>query len=46
MIFFRFHEIPHVAAEVFGERKTGRCRNEVLFGMPSEMPRGKANKMA
>src|SRR5262249_3859040 len=39
-IFFRFHEIPHVAAEIFGEREARRCRNEVLFGMPAEIPRG------
>jgi hypothetical protein len=29
-IFFRFHEIPHIAAEIFRERKARRCRNEVL----------------
>src|SRR6516162_6143927 len=39
-IFFRFREIPYVAAEIFGEREARRCRNEVLFGMPAEVPRG------
>src|SRR6516164_3098614 len=39
-IFFRFHEVPHVAAEIFRERKARRCRNEVLFGVPAEIPRG------
>ena len=38
-VFFRFHEIPHVAAEIFGERKARRCRDEVLVGMPAEIPR-------
>jgi len=41
-IFFRFHEIAHVAAEIFRERKARRGRNEVLFGMPAQVPSGEA----
>src|SRR5262245_4860129 len=43
-IFFRFHEIAHVAAEIFGERKARRRRNEVFVGMPAEIPRGEASR--
>src|SRR5215472_14557193 len=43
-IFFRFHEIAHVAAEIFRERKARRCRDEVLVGMPTEVPRGEASR--
>ena len=42
-IFFRFHEIPNVAAEIFRERKARRGRNEVFVGMPAEIPRGEAS---
>jgi hypothetical protein len=38
-IFFRFNKIPHIAPEIFRERKASRCRNEVLFGAPAEIPR-------
>src|SRR5262249_2724241 len=43
-IFFRFHEIAHVAAEIFRERKADRCGNEVVVGMPAEIPRGEASR--
>src|SRR5215510_11326398 len=43
-IFFRFHKVAHVAAEIFRERKARGRRNEVLLGMPAEIPGGKASR--
>src|SRR6516164_2046577 len=43
-IFFRFHKVAHVAAEIFGERKARRRRNEVLLGMSAKIPGRKASR--
>ena len=43
-IFFRFHKVANVTAEIFGERKARRRRNEVLLGMPAKIPGRKASR--